>query len=155
MEQNDVAEDDWKATVDEDGLDGVQGERGELEKLKLGEVLLPPEVWLHLGTQGGKEVVRVHDGVDAHVQEPAESRVTSAHEFNSPPSSEGHDSMVNHVESGEVAVLLPQHEEEGVEVVHVLGEVVPPSHVQGVQRSGVIGVVHGLAIPVVFPAKPY
>lgn len=63
--------------------------------------------------------------------------------------------MVNYVESGEVAVLLPQHEEEGVEVVHVLGEVVPPGHVQGVQSSRVVGVVHRLAIPVIFPAKPY
>lgn len=67
MEQNDVAEDDWKATVDEDGLDGVQKEEGELRELHLGEVLLPPEVWLHLWTQSCEEVVEVHDGVDAHV----------------------------------------------------------------------------------------
>ena len=44
------------------------GDEGdELEDLQRGEVALPPEVPLHLGAQGGQEVVAVHDDVDAAV----------------------------------------------------------------------------------------
>ena len=39
---------------------------------------LPPKVLLHLGPEGGEEVVEVHDDVDPHVQEPAERRVSPA-----------------------------------------------------------------------------
>ena len=44
------------------------GDEGdELEDLQRGEVPLPPQVLLHLGAQGGQEVVAVHDDVDAAV----------------------------------------------------------------------------------------
>ena len=76
------------------------------------------------------------------------------HSPNAPPSSEGHDAMVNHVECAEVAPFFPQHEEEGVEVVDPLGEVVPPGHVSSVQGSGAVGVVHRLAVPVVLTGQP-
>lgn len=112
MEQNDVAEDDWKAAVNEDRLDGVKEEERELSELHLGQVLLPPEILLHLRTQSCQEVVEVHHSVDSHVQETAESCVTPSNKFNSPPSSERHDSMVNYMKCGEVAVFLPQNEEE-------------------------------------------
>ena len=42
------------------------------------------------------------------------------------------------MEGGQVGELPPEEEEEGVEVVNVLGEEVPPGHVQRVQP--VIGV---------------
>jgi hypothetical protein len=38
--------------------------------------------------------------------------------------------VVDHVQGGQVGELLPQHEEEGVEEVHKLGDEVPPGHVQ-------------------------
>ena len=41
----------------------------ELYYLQRGEILLPPEVLLDLGTQGGQEVVAVHHDVDAAVEE--------------------------------------------------------------------------------------
>ena len=72
----------------------------------------------------------------------------------SPPRGERHDAVVDDMEGGEVAVLLPQDEEEGVEVVDPLGEVVPPCHVGGVQGSGAVGVVHRLAVPVVLAGQP-
>ena len=40
--------------------------------------------------------------------------------------------MVHHVQGRQVGELLPQHEEDGVQVVDVLAEEVPPRHVQRV-----------------------
>lgn len=40
----------------------------KLDNLGLSEVSLPPQVGLH-GLKGGQEVVAVHDGVDAHIEE--------------------------------------------------------------------------------------
>ena len=54
------------------------------------------------------------------------------------PGGEGHDAVVDDVQRGQVAPLLPQQEEQRVEVVNELGEEVPPGHVQRVQP--VIGV---------------
>ena len=39
------------------------------------------------------------------------------------------------MEGGQVAKLLPQDEEEGIEEVHKLGQEVPPGHVQSRQTS--------------------
>ena len=41
--------------------------------------------------------------------------------------------MVHDVEGGQVAELLSQQEEDGVQVVHVLAEEVPPGHVKTVK----------------------
>ena len=71
-----------------------------------------------------------------------------------PPSSEWHDAVVNNVESGEVAPLLSQDKEERVEVVDELGEEVPPGHVGGEHAVLGVGVVDGLAEPVVPAAEP-
>ena len=57
-------------TEDDDQALGEHG--GELDHLEGGEVLLPPEVGLHLGTEGGEEVVRVHQDVNHGVDETAE-----------------------------------------------------------------------------------
>ena len=56
----------------------MEEKEGKLGHLHLGEVLLPPEVLLDLRPEGGKEVVEVHDGVDAHVEEAAEGCVASS-----------------------------------------------------------------------------
>ena len=54
------------------------------------------------------------------------------------PRGERHDAVVNHVEGGQVAELLPEEEQQGVEVVNEFGEEIPPGHVQGVH--GILGV---------------
>jgi len=154
-----VAEDDEavegrEAAVDEDGLDGVEGEGSELDHLHLGEVLLPPEVLVDLGPEGGHEVVEVHDGVDAHVEETAKHGLAASDIPDPPPGSEGHDAVVDHVKSGEVVELLPEDKEDGVDVVDELGEEVPPRHVHRVQRARAVRVVHRLAHPAVPTSQP-
>ena len=62
--------------------------------------------------------------------------------------------MVNHMECAEVAPFFPQHEEEGVEVVDELWEEVPPGHVGGQHAFLGVGVVDGLAEPVVAAGQP-
>jgi len=120
VEKNDVTENDGKTTVDKDGLNGVDKESCELDHLQLGEVFLPPEELLDLGTAGSQEVVEVHEGVDAHVEEPAEGCMTSANISDATPCCERHNSMVNNMKSGEMIILLSQHKKEGVNVVDEL-----------------------------------
>ena len=48
-----------------------------------------------------------------------------------PPGGEGHDTMMNDMKHGEMGELLPQHEEDGVQVIDVLAEEIPPGHIQG------------------------
>jgi len=50
-----------------------------------------------------------------------------------PPGSEGHDAVVHHMQRREVTELLAQDKEDGVQVVHVLAEEIPPRHVQGIE----------------------
>ena len=77
-----------------------------------GEVLLPPDVLLVLGSHGGDHVVEVHDDVDESVEEGEECRVAARGELQAHPDGEGHDSMVNDVERRDVLVLLTQDEEQ-------------------------------------------
>jgi len=130
VEQNYVAEYLWEAAVlDKEGEGGVDEESHELHQLHCCQVPLPPKVLLHLGPEGGEEVVEVHDDVDPHVQEPAERRVSPANKSDPPPGCEGHNSVVYNVQRRQMAELLPENEEEAVEVVDVLAEEVPPGHV--------------------------
>ena len=46
--------------------------------------------------------------------------------------------MVNHVKHGQVSELLPQQEEQRVEVVNELREEIPPGHVQC--KHSIIGI---------------
>ena len=85
---------------------------------------------------------------------PAPLITDKIHSPNAPPSSERHDAMVNHMECAEVAPFFPQHEEEGVEVVDELWEEVPPGHVGGQHAFLGVGVVDGLAEPVVAAGQP-
>jgi len=63
--------------VDEEQLERVQHDGQELQHLQGGQVLLPPQVFLHVGAQGGQQVVRVHDYVDERVQQSEERAVTT------------------------------------------------------------------------------
>lgn len=72
----------------------------------------------------------------------------------SPPGGEWHDAVVNNVEGGEVSPLLSEDKEERVEVVDELGEEIPPGHVRREQPFLGVGVVDGLAQPVVPASQP-
>jgi len=63
--------------VDEEQLERVQHDGQELQHLQGGQVLLPPQVFLHVGAQGGQQVVRVHDYVDERVQQSEERAVAT------------------------------------------------------------------------------
>ena len=54
------------------------------------------------------------------------------------PGGEGHDAVVDDVQGGQVAPLLPQQEEQRVEVVNELGEEVPPSNTEHPQSIFII-----------------
>lgn len=108
VEQDDVAEYLREpAVLEKERQAGVQEEGHELNQLHRGQVPFPPEVLLNGGSEGGEEVVEVHDHVDAHVQEPAEGCVSPANKSDAPPGSEGHDPVVYNVQRGQVAELLP------------------------------------------------
>lgn len=94
-----------------------------------GQVLLPPEVLLHLGSHGGQHVVGVHDNMDEGVQETEEARVATGSELDAPPHRGGHNSVVDDVQGGHLVVPLAHDEEERVKELGELGEEVPPTAV--------------------------
>ena len=55
----------------------MKDEDEELNHLELGQDVFPAQVWLGGRAQGGQEVVAVHQHVDAAVEKPTESGVTS------------------------------------------------------------------------------
>ena len=109
---------------------------------------LPPKIFLNSGTEAADEVVEIHEHMNTHVQESYEWCVSTTnpsklilyliHVFyvilvillDSWPGSEGHDTMVDNMESGEVGELLPQQEEERIKIINKLWQEEPPDHVQ-------------------------
>lgn len=98
--------------VDEKQLEGVDHHQDELHHLDGGEVLLPPEVLLVLRAQRGQEVVGVHDDVHEGVEEAEEGRVPAGGELHAEPHRHRHHAVVDHVQGGDVVVLLTQDEED-------------------------------------------
>ena len=93
------------------------------------DVSFPPEIFLNLRPEAGHEVVEVHHHVDAHVEEHEEGGVAAPHPLEEDPAAHGHDHVVNHVQRGQLVVLLFQNHEERVHEVCKLGEKVPPHNV--------------------------
>ena len=62
--------------------------------------------------------------------------------------------MVDHVEGGQVAELLTEQEEEGVDEVNEFGEEIPPSHVGSIEPILGVAVVYRLTQPVVLSSEP-
>jgi len=54
--------------VDEQKLERMDHDRQELQHLQSGQVLLPPQVFLYVGTQSSQQVVCVHDNMHERVQ---------------------------------------------------------------------------------------
>jgi len=58
----------WIIALDEEQLEGVNHDGDELQHLESGQVLLPPEEWLHLWTHRCQKIIHVHHDVDEGVQ---------------------------------------------------------------------------------------
>lgn len=80
--------------------------------LEGGQVLLPPDELLVLGSHGGHHVVEIHDNVHERVQKAEEGRVAAGSEAHAEPDAHRHDAVVDHVQQRNVLVFLAQHEEE-------------------------------------------
>lgn len=140
------------AVVVEHQLEAVGHDADELDHLEGGHVLLPPNVLAVLGTQSAEEVVEVHEHVDENVEKAEERGVAAGDEPGAGPDGERHDSVVDHVQEGNVLELLAGDEAEGVDEFRELAEVVQPTQVDHLQGFGAVRVVHGLATPAVIPS---
>jgi len=67
----------WVVAVDKEQLERMYHDSQELQHLQGGQVLLPPQVFLYVGAQGGQQVVRVHYYVDERIQQSEERAVTA------------------------------------------------------------------------------
>jgi len=122
----------------------VQENDDELDHLQGGQILLPPEILLVLGTHGGHQIVGVHDDVDEGVEHTEEGAVSSRREFDAPPDGGRHDAVVDHVQIGDLIVLLAQHEEDRVQKLGQLAEKVPPAHLHNDELIGIVRVINRL-----------
>lgn len=103
------------------------GKRTRTYQLGLGEVPLPPQVPVH-GRKHGQAVVGVHEDVDEAIQgRPEETLATGDPVEDTPPDVE-HGCVVVYMQEGDLARLLPQDKEDGVQELYRLGEVIPPQH---------------------------
>lgn len=97
----------------------------KLKQLPLSDVLLPPEVWTH-GRDRRQAIVRVHEDMDEAVKCGTKIRVAAGDPVHHKPPDVEHGGMVVDVEDGDLVVVFPQDEKEGVHELYELGEVVPP-----------------------------
>lgn len=118
------------AAVVEERDGHVHHEADKLGDLQLGEVALPPQVLLHLGTDGGEEVVGVHDDVHDGVHADSEDGMAVAAEVQEQPAAEHDQKVVDDVEERDLRVLLAKDEEHGVHEVGDPDEAVPPGQPQ-------------------------
>jgi len=117
MREDDIAENLREVAVVEDGNHGMDKHEDKLNQLHGCQILFPPKIFLHLWPHGRHEVVEIHDHMDAHVQEASKDRVPTTHKSSDPPSSEGHDTMVDNMEGGALIEFLPKDKEDSVKEV--------------------------------------
>jgi len=106
--------------LSEEQLELVGEDQHKLDHLKRGEIFLPPDVLLVLGSHGSHHVVEVHDDVDEGVQQSKECAMTAWSKFHSHPNAHGHAAMVNHMQCRHMLILLAQHEEQCVKKLRKL-----------------------------------
>lgn len=113
--------------VDEQQLEGVHHDCDKLDHLQAGEVFLPPEILLELGSEGCEQVVRVHHDVYEGVEQSEEGTVATGGELDAEPHGHGHASVMNYVQRRHLTSFFAHYEEERIEEFRELGEVVPPA----------------------------
>lgn len=101
--------------------------KDKLDHLQYGQVLLPPQIFLHFWSHGGQHVVRVHDDVNECIQKTKERTMTARREFDAPPNGCWHQTMMDHMQCRHLIVTFAHHKEDGIEEFCELGKVVPPT----------------------------
>jgi len=84
----------------------------ETHHLQTGEVFLPPDELLVLGSERGDQVVTVHDNVHEGIEQSEEAAVAAGGELDSEPHRQGHHTVVNNVQGRDVVALFAHNEEE-------------------------------------------
>ncbi|CAN7998851.1 unnamed protein product, partial [Ixodes hexagonus] len=121
----------------------------ELDQLEPGEVLLPPEVLLDTGSQGGQEVVGVHHDVDAGVEHRFEAGDREPSVRDVEVGAEGHGHVVEDVQTADLVELLPKHKEDGLDALRKAEHQVPPRNLEQEHSGGTRGKVGSLQKDVV------
>lgn len=96
--------------------------------LQVGDVLLPPQILLHLRSEGGEEVVGVHDDVHERVDPANEGAMSAGIVLGGAPADHGHDSVMIHMQERHLTIVLAQHKEDRVEQFGYLGQIVNIHH---------------------------
>ena len=123
------------AIVFEKQLGRVQDDDVELDNLDGGQILFPPDETLVARSHGSHQVIKIHNDVDESVEERAKQSVSARHVLDAQPKEDGHQSVVHHMQRGDLIVFLSQNEENCIEKVDKLGYEVPVGDVQGTQGS--------------------
>lgn len=92
--------------------------------MQVGDVLLPPEILLHLWSEGRQEVVGVHDDVHKGVDPANEGAVAARIVLGGAPADHGHDCVMIDVQECHLAIVLTQHKEDRVQQLGDLGQIV-------------------------------
>lgn len=92
--------------------------------LQVGDVLLPPQILLHLRSEGGEEVVGVHDDVHERVDPANEGAMSAGIVLGGAPADHGHHSVMIHMQERHLTIVLAQHKEDRVEQFGYLGQIV-------------------------------
>ena len=80
--------------------------------LEGGEVFLPPDELLVLGSHGSNHVIEVHDNMHECVEQAEEGGMSAGGEANAEPYAHRHDTMVDDMQQRDMLLFLAQHEEE-------------------------------------------
>ena len=77
-----------------------------------GEVFLPPDELLVLGSHGSNHVIEVHDNMHECVEQAEEGGMSAGGEANAEPYAHRHDTVVDDMQQRDMLLFLAQHEEE-------------------------------------------
>jgi hypothetical protein len=106
-------------------------------QLQLCQVLFPPQVRLHVGSERGEAVVSVHDRVHERVQQEQDERVAAADELVAKVARDQDSRVVVHVQERDLIVLLSQREHKSVGQVNHFGEEAQPHDAQHLYRTNI------------------
>lgn len=130
------------ATVVNEGDEDVDHEEDELSDLGLRDVLLPPEVGLHLRSKCGQEVITVHDDMDSGVHDQTQQCLAIGSVGEPKPAGPSNQGVMGVMKGGDVREFLVQKEEERVEEITDANPEVPIAKGQNFHGILVGGVSH-------------